>query len=63
MRVTLSGCSIENSAQKSATACWGGGGVGLPFEGTSFWDSRDSLMAGRERRQGFELVDNLGRTK
>lgn len=54
MRVTLSGCSIENSAQKSATACWGGGGVGFPFEGVSFGDSRESLMIGRERWQGSE---------
>ena len=49
MRVTLSGCSMENSAQKSATAFWGdGGGGGFPLAGAPPGGAEESLMIGKE---------------
>lgn len=47
MRVTLSGCSMENSVQKSATAFWGGGG-GFPLAGAPPGGAEESLMTERE---------------
>jgi len=46
MRVTLSGCSMENSAQKSATAFCGGGGV-LPLAGVPLGRAGESLISAR----------------
>lgn len=46
MRVTLSGCSVEKSAQKSATAFWGGGG-GFPLAGVPLGGAVESLIIGK----------------